>query len=535
MARMNNKGVKTAVRSVLTWDDTTPTVTAQGGVGYNYGPQSELYLLALTNFFSQDTAYEKADPRDKRFRELIREVTPQNFEWIAGMTGWLRSGANMRTASLVMGCEVLKARLDEGSGFNRHIFNHVMQRPDEPGEVIAYWRSRYGRTLPEPLLKALKYAVTELYTEYAYLKWDSSARGLSFADVLRIVHPKPKDTDQEALFKYILDRSFDKDGDDFLLPVIRKNKEWRQLAKNVSTVEEAKRVLDPEFVKAAGLAWEDVLSALGSKVDKAKLWEAIIPSMGYMALLRNLRNFDQAGVRDEVANQVIGRLTSPEAVAKSRQMPMRFYSAYKAAPSLRWGYALERALEMSMSNIPQLKGRTLVLVDTSGSMRDSFSKDGTVMRWDAAALFGVALGRKCEQADVVSFSNGYWGNAGHRVFPLQQGESLLAALKRWEGGGWFIGGGTDTVSALEDNFRGHDRVVILTDEQEGSDLGEVSRAIPDSVPMYTWNLAGYRAGHAPAGERNRHSFGGLTDAAFTQIAMMENGQNASWPWERMAD
>jgi hypothetical protein len=535
MARLNNKDMKTVMKSVLTWDDTTTTVTAQGGKGYNYSAQSELYLLALTNFYNQDTFYEKGDPRDARFRELIRKVVPTDFEWTVAMNKWLRNGAHMRTVSLVMACEVLKARLDEGSGFNRHVFTSVIQRPDEPGEVIAYWRSRYGRTLPEPLLKALKYAVAELYTEKAYLKWDSQARGLSFADVLRIVHPKPKDTDQEALFKYILDRSFGKDGDDWLLPVIRKNKEWRKLAQKVTTAEEAKRVLDPDFVKAAGLTWEDVLSALGSKVDKVKLWEALIPSMGYMALLRNLRNFDEAGVSDEAAEKVISKLTDPFEVQNSRQLPMRFYSAYRAAPSLRWGYALERALDMSMGNIPELKGRTLILVDTSGSMDEPFSRDGTVKRWDAATLFGVALGRRCDKADVVSFSNSYWGGAGNKAFPLKRGESLLTALKRWQDDGYFIGGGTDTARALRDHFHGHDRVVILTDEQTGSNPVEVSRSISESVPMYSWNLAGYRAGHAPAGERNRHSFGGLTDAAFTQIGMLENSLNACWPWEKLAD
>ena len=54
-------------------------------------------------------------------------------------------------------------------------------------------------------------------------------------------------------------------------------------------------------LRAAGLTWEDVLSLVGSKVDKAQLWSALAPSMGYMALLRNLRNMDEAGVSDDVA------------------------------------------------------------------------------------------------------------------------------------------------------------------------------------------------------------------------------------------
>ena len=99
------------------------------------------------------------------------------------------------------------------------------------------------------------------------------------------------------------------------------------------------------------------------------------------------------------------------------------------------------------------------------------------------------------------------------------------------GGGWFLGGGTDTALALRQEFKGHDRVVIVTDEQAGHDYEEVTRAVPAEVPMYTWNLAGYQAGHAPSGGRNRHTFGGLTDQAFRMIPLLERGRDARWAWE----
>lgn len=269
--------------------------------------------------------------------------------------------------------------------------------------------------------------------------------------------------------------------------------------------------------------------------DKATLWQALIPSMGYMALLRNLRNFDEAGVADEVAEQVAARLADPGQVARSRQLPMRFLSAHRAAPSLRWGYPLEKALTASLDNIPELPGRTLILVDTSGSMNAAFSKDGTLMRWDAAALFGIALGQRCQSADVVSFSSNRrsWADppgALTKAFPLKAGESVLRAVERWGTGGWFLGGGTDTAPALSKEFRGHDRVVLITDEQ-ASDRGDVDTAIPAATPMYTWNLAGYERGHAPSGRSDRHTFAGLTDAAFRMIPLLEAGRDATWPWE----
>lgn len=265
-------------------------------------------------------------------------------------------------------------------------------------------------------------------------------------------------------------------------------------------------------------------------MDKAA-WEAVIPSMGYMALLRNLRNFDEAGVSDEVAETVARKLADPERVARSRQLPMRFYSAYNAAPSLRWGYALDKALTESLSNVPHLDGRTLVLVDTSGSMNSGFSRDGTLMRWDAAVVFGLALALRCQTADVVSFSASWGYKPATKAFDLRRGASLLREVERWKNGGWFLGGGTDTAGALRKHFRGHDRVIIVTDEQAAYSGDDVTEAIPKQVPMYTWNLVSYRAGHAPSGSGNRHTFGGLTDAAFRMIPLLEAGRDAHWPWK----
>jgi hypothetical protein len=74
---------------------------------------------------------------------------------------------------------------------------------------------------------------------------------------------------------------------------------------------------------------------------------------------------------------------------------------------------------------------------------------------------------------------------------------------------------------VRNHLDGHDRVVILTDEQAAE--GDVGHAVPASTPLYTWNLARYRHGHAPSGGRNRHTFGGLTDQAFQMIPLLEVG------------
>jgi hypothetical protein len=491
----------------------------------------------------ENTFYERAGDRDDRYTALVRQVAVEDPVWTAQFLAWLRGEGNMRSASLVGAAEFVHARLTEGPkrrkprkdhteegddslsysiATNRRVVDSVLQRADEPGELLAYWTSRYGRAIPKPVKRGIGDAVQRLYTERSLLRYDTDSKGFRFGDVIDLVHPTPAGDKpwQGDLFRQALDR---RHGREVEFPASLRMLAANSLLRFEATTDPGV-LLDAARLREAGMTWEDVLSFAGSKLDKRLLWESVIPSMGYMALLRNLRNFDEAGVSDETAAKAAAKLADPDEVARSRQFPMRFLSAYRAAPSLRWVYPLETALGHCLGNIPRLPGRTLILVDTSGSMNAGFSKDGTLMRWDAAVIFGVALALRAADAEVVSFSS------SSRVFPFRAGESLLKALDRWRSDGYFYGNGTDTAGAIRGNFAGHDRVVIVTDEQAAySGNGDVTASVPKSTPVYTWNLAGYQMGHA-AGGPNRHTFAGLTDAAFRMIPLLEAGKNAAWPW-----
>lgn len=554
MARFNRTKTKPAVHSPIGTEPAPSLRTFEGGAGYARDTKSELFLLAVSNMVGQNAFYEKAGSRDARFESMVRHVAIEDPHWVARFIPWLRGEANMRTASLVAAAEAVKARLDahdavlarheqpsdalEASA-NRALISAACQRADEPGELLAYWTSRYGRAVPKPVKRGVADVMLRLGTEFNYVKWDSEGHGYQFADLLNLTHPGDRKGSaqhirgpwQHDLFGYIVKRPHQPD-----LPIPGSlGVLTRRQALLAMPVDERRTVLEsPDLLKQAGMTWEALAGWLQGPMD-ARAWSAIIPSMGYMALLRNLRNFDQTGVPDEVAEQVAAKLKDPGEVARSRQLPFRFLSAYRAAPSLRWSYPLEVALGRSLANIPALHGKTLILVDTSTSMEDVFSKDGTLRRWDAAALFGIALGHRCAHADVVSFSSKqkYVGDspgAHVKAFPLSAGESVLRSLEKWKGGGWFLGGGTETAAALRATYRSHDRVVIVTDEQAARDGHEVSASVPDTVPLYTWNLAGYKAGHAPSGSRNRHTFGGLTDQGFKMIPLLESGHDGAWPF-----
>lgn len=502
---------------------TSPVAAVPGGTTHEGGPgstrdaKSELFVLAVSNMVGEQTFYETADDRDARFRALVGEVALTDPGWLTRMIGWLRNDAGMRSASVVAAAEAVMARLGASlDGGNRQLVDAALQRADEPGELLAYWNGRYGRGIPKPIKRGISDAVRRLYNERSLAKYDSGA--FRFGDVLELTHPKPASAVQGDLFKHAIDRRHDRDE---AVPASLKVLCARAELLALPVADRRALFTGPgaaDRLRAAGMTWESVAGWLRGPLD-ARVWEALIPSMGYFALLRNLRNFDQAGVSDEVAERVAERLVS--GVEGSRVLPMRYLSAYRAVASDRWARPLSLALDASLANVPSLKGRTLILVDRSGSMFYNQSARSQLTYADTAAVFGTALALRAEKADLVEFGS------THRRIKVRRGDSVLKTVERFTGLG-----GTETAAAVRASYRRHDRVVIVTDEQvwAGDRGADPTALVPAKVPVYTWNLVGYRHGHGPSGTANRHTFAGLSDQGFAMIPLLERGRDAPWPF-----
>ncbi|WP_405559091.1 TROVE domain-containing protein [Streptomyces canus] len=552
MTRFNQRSVRPAVHSPVTTTGER-TITHEGATGHLRDARSELFLLAVSNFVGQDAFYEKGGDRDDRYTRLVRKLAVEDPAWTVGLLGWLRGEGNMRTAALVGAAEFVKARLDaaaagnlvpdvgaenaNGGGWNRQAIAAVLQRADEPGEMLGYWTSKYGRKLPKPVKRGIADAVQRLYNERALLKYDTDSKGYRFGDVLNLVHasPDPDKPWQGYLFQHALDRRHG-NADEIPEPL----KMLRRRAEvSAWPVEDRRKMLDshdlaPTF-EAAGMTWEALAGWLQGPMDKAA-WEAIIPAMGLMALARNLRNFDEAGVSDTVAAQICARFADPEQVAKSRMFPFRWWAAYKHAPSLRWGHALEQALGHSLANVPRLKGSTLILVDRSPSMFPGYgfstpnSSDITLA--EQAAVFGSALALRAEKPTLVEFG----GESKQLTVP--RGGSVLKLIEQYG-----TIDGTDIPTAVKKHWFAHDRIVIVTDEQTrpgwlpsnmhrygGMQETAINDLVPKATSVYMWNMAGYKPGAMPSGTAGRHTFGGLTDHAFRLVPLLEAGRDADWPW-----
>jgi hypothetical protein len=502
------------------------TFTHEGGAAFVHDAESELFLLAATNMVGEDSFYERAVDRDARFVNLVHQVTATNPSFIAGgdlnagkvgLAQYVRQNLLMRSAAVVIAAEYVAA----GGAGGRSVIARALQRADEPAELVGYWMANHGRNLPMPVKRGVADAVRRLYTERAALRYDGLSRQLRMADVIELTHPAPVGERQSALFRYLLDRRHHDDAaaDPEMLPVLAAAAVLEAIPADLRRP--VLRDRGPAALADAGFSWERLSGWLPGGMD-AEAWEAAIPSMGVMALVRNLRNFDRAAISDVAVEAVIAKITDPVEVAKARLFPYQVWAAYKNAPSDNWKRALGRTLDLTVGNIPALDG-TLVVIDTSGSMQAAVSQRSTMQRVEVAAVMAMATAKRATDVDVVIY-----GQANALVRGLH-GASVLVGVDRVARSIGSVGHATFGHTAIARWYepRRHRRAVIFTDDQQ-HDSGRVSL---DHVPLiYTFNLAGYRPAALPAGEKGRYTLGGFTDATFTAMAVLEGGRNAGWPF-----
>ena len=181
-----------------------------------------------------------------------------------------------------------------------------------------------------------------------------------------------------------------------------------------------------------------------------------------------------------------------------------------------------RTFDLTVANIPALD-RTLVVIDSSGSMQGAVSGRSAMRRVEVAAVMAMATAKRAADLDVVIY-----GQDNAFVQGLA-GASVLAGVAKVVASVGSVGHATYGHTAIARWFdpKRHRRAVIFTDEQQ-HDSGRVSL---EHVPLiYTFDLAGYRPSALPAGERGRYTLGDFTDATFSAVAVLEGGRDAGWPF-----
>lgn len=482
-------------------------VNYENAPAFTLTPQLELYSAVVTATLS-DKFYETGGDRLKRIVELIEKNDPA---FVAKLAVYAREKMHLRSVPMVLTVEL--AKVARGNGLVSKLTERVVQRADEITELLAYYQFANNRKetkklnrLSKQVQKGLSAAFNK-FDEYQFAKYNRDA-AVKMRDALFLVHPKPKNEAQQALF--------DKIASDTL---------------------------------KTPYTWETELSAAGQEkfADEAERnkafrekWEALIDSgkMGYMAVLRNLRNMLEAGVSAKHLEKVCSQLADEKNVLNSKQLPFRFLSAYREVKNIKSGFtglvleAIEAAALHSAANIRGFDADTRVVIacDVSGSMQRAVSAKSTVQNFDIGLMLGMLLQSKCK--NVVT---GMFGNTWKTIsVPRKAVLANVMEFHRREGEVGYATNGYLVIQDLLDRNMIVDKVFMFTDCQLWNTGGETIakvwanyKRIAPKARLYLFDLAGY--GNTPlklTGNNDVFLVAGWSDKVFDVMTAIEEGSNA---------
>jgi hypothetical protein len=413
--------------------------TAEGGAAVRINKVQQLQRLLNACLLWEDNFYSDGKSVADAMRELVRDVPAQKCAELAVKA---REEQKLRHAPLLVVYEMTLA-----SKAHRELVGEtlarVIQRPDEITEFVAIYYKLGGgkRPLSKQVKKGLAAAFNK-FGEYALAKYNRD-KDVKLADVLALVHAKPKDRETGLLFAKLANKDHLPKKTKFAqFPVANT---YRSLAKDFHGLE------TPD-------TWE---VALSGGADKKEAFERLIAEdkLGGLAMIRNLRNMQEAGVSDSVIKQGLAQMNA------ERVLPFRFIAAAKYAP--KFEAHLERAMFKCLEGHPKLPGKTVLLVDVSGSMDWAISSGGgkksDLERVDAAVALAMLLREICEDVVVYSFSD------REALVPTRRGFALAEAIKKSQNhSGTYLGRSASAVAAREGDV---DRVVVITDEQAHDTVG----------------------------------------------------------------
>ena len=392
---------------------TTKATNKEGHAAYAMNKKERLVTQVLTTFFGEPKFYGK---NDHAIIELARAMAKEEPEFIAKLAVFARQEFHMRSVSHVL--TAILAHEPNGKKYIRQLVPAVTVRADDITEILSAYLHFYGKPIPNSLKKGINDAFAR-FDEYALAKYKGEQNKLKMRDIPRICHPKPISSQQSDLWK-------------------------RLIAGELQTP----------------YTWETELSAKGNTKE---VWEELIDSgkVGYMALLRNLRNIINASP-DNIA-KVYDTLTDAQQIRRSRQFPFRFLSAYKELKSVAGATSkvfdtLEAAIDASVENIPRITGKTAIVVDVSGSMGSLVSHKSKMTCAEIALLLGVIAARVCDESIFLTFDTQLYRPAvSSRGSILSQVRSIPVQ-----------GGGTHMQLPFEYLVKEKihvDRIIVLSDNQ----------------------------------------------------------------------
>ena len=466
-----------------TTSEGTKTLNLAGGEAYKQTPELELISILLTSF-ANDSFYRSANDTFDRLKELVR-ICDKKF--VAQAAVYARAQFGMRSITHCVASEL--AKHIAGEKWAKDFYSAVIYRPDDMLEILSYHTSKNGK-FPNSMKKGLAKAFDK-FDAYSLAKYRGEGKGFKLIDVVNLVHPTPTEKNADAIKALVKGelKSFDT---------------W-----------------ETELSKAGQTATNEEEKAEFKKEDWTKLIRE--KKLGYFALLRNLRNIIEQA--PEVINEAIETLTNEVMIKKSLVLPFRFLTAFEEIQKLSDGkivrtvlMALNKAVDIAVSNVPKFNGETLVVLDVSGSMQEAHL--GTKSPHIIGALFSAVLA-KSNNSDFMVFSD----NAQyHNINPMDSTITISNSLR-------FASGGTNFHSIFQTANKKYDRIIILSDMQgwiggytPTKEFAEYKKSTDANPFVYSFDLKNYGSMQFP--ETNVFALAGFSDKCFDIMRLMETDKRA---------
>jgi 60 kDa SS-A/Ro ribonucleoprotein len=370
--------------------------THEGAEAVHINAEKQLRRSVMANMLWENTFYENGVDIAER---IATNVSFVSHEKVADIAIEAREKMKLRKVPLLLTRVLAKNGYDKTG----ELLNRIIQRTDELTSFLElYWKD--GR---QPLSNQVKKGLAKAFTkfnEYQLAKYNRDS-AVKLRDVLFLSHAKPKDAEQALLWKKLINGEL-----------------------------------------ATPDTWEVALSA---GVDKKKAFERLINQnkLGALAYLRNLRNMQDAGIDIRLIREGLAKMKT------ERVLPFRFIAASRYAPQLET--ELEQKMFDCLEGHEKLTGKTILLVDVSGSMDTLLSMKSDLTCLDAACGLAMLTKEICESVDVYTFSH-----ENKHVKPCR-GFALTKAIdKSQPHGGTWLGKAVEYVNSME-----YDRLIVITDEQ----------------------------------------------------------------------
>mgnify|MGYP003085615840 FL=1 len=360
----------------------TDTYNEAGGIAYTLTPKQQLAQLAATGCLN-NTYYADAQ---SQLDQVLKLAESLDAEYIAKTAVYARQKGFMKDMPALLLAVLAQKDVNMlARVFDQVVDNGKMLR--NFAQIIrsgAVGRKSFGNR-PKKLMQTWLLTATEKQLLNAAV-----GNSPSLADVVKMVHPKPREAWRAAWFAWLIGKPYDREA---LPPITRAFEDYKQSREG--------ELPNVPF---------QMLTALDLNSGD---WAQIARNGSWQQVRQNLNTFlrHEVFAKSKNIKMVAEKLRDETAIARARVLPYQLLTAYQATSNQMPSEireALQDAMETAVQNVPAIQGKVVVCPDVSGSMHSSVtgyrgSATSKTRCIDIAALVSAAMLRTNPQARVIPF------------------------------------------------------------------------------------------------------------------------------------